>query len=347
MNTAILLFLAQDGVMNGAVYALLGVTLVLMFTVTRVIFVAQGEFVAWGALTMAALQNGALPGTAKLLVGFGVAAALVELLRARGRLPARRLALIAARDFAFPACLFALIAALAPLKLGIAADVLMTLALIVPMGPLVYRLAFQPLADASVLVLFIAAIGVHLALTGLGLAAFGAEGSRLDPMISGVLPVGPIVVKMQSLAVLAVTAAVMAGLYLFFERTLIGKALRATAVNRLGARLVGVRVDMTARTAFALAAGIGAISGVLIGPLTTVAYDTGFLIGLKGFVAAIIAGLASYPLTALAALAIGLLESYSAFFASAFKEAIVFAVIIPFLLWRSYAAGPAADDEEE
>ena len=81
------------------------------------------------------------------------------------------------------------------------------------MGPLVYRLAFQPLADASVLILFIAAIGVHLAMSGLGLAVFGAEGSRLDPMLSGMLPVGPIMVKMQSLAVLAVTAAVMAGLY--------------------------------------------------------------------------------------------------------------------------------------
>ena len=109
-----------------------------------------------------------------------------------------------------------------------------------------------------------------------------------------------------------------------------------------------MRVDGAARTAFALAAGIGAVSGILVGPLTTVAYDTGFLIGLwKGFVAAIVAGLASYPLTALAALAIGILESYSAFFASAFKEVIVFSIIIPFLLWRSYAHGAPADDEEE
>ena len=347
MNVAILLFLAQDGVMNGAVYALLGVALVLAFTVTRVIFVAQGEFVAWGALTMAALQTGAVPGTAKLLVGFGVAAAAAEVLRARGRVPARRLALIAGRDVAFPVALLALTAALAPLKAGMAVEIALTLALVVPMGPLVYRLAFQPLADASVLILFIAAIGVHLAMTGLGLAVFGAEGSRIEPMVTGVAPVGPIMVKLQSLAALAVTAAVMAGLYLFFERTLIGKALRATAVNRLGARLVGVRVDGAARTAFALAAGIGAMSGVLIGPLTTVAYDTGFLVGLKGFVAAIIAGLASYPLTALAALAIGLLESTSAFFASAFKEVIVFSIILPFLLWRSYAHGAPSDDEED
>ncbi len=347
MSPTILLFLAQDGVMNGAVYALLGVTLVLVFTVTRVIFVAQGEFVAWGALTMAALENGALPGTAKLLVGLGLAAAAVDLLRARGRLPARRLALIAARDVVFPLALIGLTSWVAPQKPGMAVEIALTLALIVPMGPLVYRLAFQPLADASVLILFIAAIGVHLAMTGLGLAVFGAEGSRIAPMLEGVVPVGPIVVKMQSVAVLAVTGAVMASLFVFFERTLIGKALRATAVNRLGARLVGVRVDGTARTAFALAAGIGALSGILIGPLTTVAYDTGFLIGLKGFVAAIIAGLASYPLTALAALAIGLLESTSAFFASAFKEVIVFSIIIPFRLWRSYAAGAPADEEEE
>ena len=83
--------------MNGAVYALTGVTLVLLFTVTRVIFVAQGEFVAWGALTMAALQGGALPGTAKLIVGFGLAAAAADLLRSRGRLPARGFALMALR----------------------------------------------------------------------------------------------------------------------------------------------------------------------------------------------------------------------------------------------------------
>ena len=87
MSPTILLFLAQDGVMNGAVYALLGVALVLLFTVTRVIFVAQGEFVAWAALTVAALENGALPGTAKLLVGLGLAAAAVETLRPAGAWP--------------------------------------------------------------------------------------------------------------------------------------------------------------------------------------------------------------------------------------------------------------------
>ena len=113
-------------------------------------------------------------------------------------------------------------------------------------------------------------------------------------------------------------------LWLFFGFTLTGKALRATAVNRLGARLVGIRTTLSGQIAFLMAALIGAISGILIVPITTLYYDTGFLIGLKGFVAAIIGGLVSYPLTAVAALVVGIVEAFSSFYASDFKEVIVF-----------------------
>lgn len=346
MNSTIALFLAQDGIINGAIYGLLGVTLVLVFAVTRVIFVPQGEFVAWGALTLAAFEAGTVPGTAKLLVALGIIAAVLEIVRERASLTPALCLRIALRDVAIPLALLAVVTWLAPAKPGMALSVALTLALLVPMGPLVYRIAFQPLADASVLVLFIAAIGVHFALLGLGLAFFGAEGFRTTPFISGVFPVGPMMVKAQSVLVLLVTALMLAGLWLFFERTMAGKALRATAVNRLGARLVGIPVHSTGRIAFALAAAMGTVSGLLIGPLTTVYYDTGFLVGLKGFVAAIFGGLVSYPLTALAAVMIGLLESYSAFFASGFKEVIVFSLIIPVLLWRSFAGGHHDDEEE-
>jgi branched-chain amino acid transport system permease protein len=84
-----------------------------------------------------------------------------------------------------------------------------------------------------------------------------------------------------------------------------------------------------------MAAFIGALSGLLIGPTTTVYYDSGFLIGLKGFVAAVFAGLASYPLAAVGAIGVGILESFGSFWASAFKEVIVFTAILPVLLWRS------------
>jgi branched-chain amino acid transport system permease protein len=346
MNAAIALFLMQDGVINGAIYALLGVTLVLVFTVTRVIFVPQGEFVAWGALTLAAFEAGTTPGTAWLLLVLGIVTAVADVLRGEiARTPA---ALLQAglRDVVLPAVLLGIAMWIAPQKPPLWIAALMTLALIVPMGPLVYRLAFAPMADASVLALFIAAIGVHFSLTGIGLLFFGAEGFRTTPFIAGVFPIGPLPFKGQSLVVLATTAILLVALWIFFERTLLGKALRATAVNRLGARLVGIPTIMTGRIAFALASAIGALSGMLVGSLTTIAYDSGFLIGLKGFVAAIAAGLASYPLTVIAAIAVGILESFSAFFASAFKEVIVFALIIPLLVWRSLAARHTDEEEE-
>ena len=123
-----------------------------------------------------------------------------------------------------------------------------------------------------------------------------------------------------------------------------GKALRATAVNRLGARLVGIRTTLSGQIAFLLASVIGAISGILIVPITTLYYDTGFLIGLKGFIAAIIGGLVSYPLTAVAALVVGIIEAFSSFYASNYKEVIVFTLIIPVLVLRSLAA-PAVEEE--
>ena len=71
----------------------------------------------------------------------------------------------------------------------------------------------------------------------------------------------------------------------------------------------------------------------------------GFLIGLKGFVGAIVGGLVSYPVAALGALLVGLLESYSSFWASAFKEVIVFTLIIPVLLWRSLTTKHVEEEE--
>ena len=126
---------------------------------------------------------------------------------------------------------------------------------------------------------------------------------------------------------------------------MIGKALRATAINRVGARLMGIPTAMAGDVSFALAALIGAISGLLIAPLTTVYYDTGFLIGLKGFVAAIVGGLASYPLALAGALLVGLLEAFSSFWASAYKEVLVFTLIIPVLWWRSRNSHHVEEEE--
>jgi len=224
-------------------------------------------------------------------------------------------------------------------------QVMLTLLVVIPMGPMMYRLAYQPLAEASTLVLLIVSVGLHLALTGLGLVMFGAEGSRTAAFSDAQLQLGSLMISGQSLVVIAVSVTLMIALYVYFERSLSGKALRATAVNRLGAQLVGIGTTQAGRLVFTLTAALGALCGVLIAPMTTVYYDSGFLIGLKGFVGAIVGGLFSYPVAAAGALLVGLLESYSSFWASAYKEVIVFTLIIPVLLWRSLSS--KHNDEEE
>jgi len=342
MDLSIAAILAQDGITSGAVYALLALALVLVFSVTRVIFIPQGEFVAFGALTLAAIQADKFPLSATLLVLLGILSFIQETVTAiLGRngesRPAvvRRIALALLKFVLLPLAVYAFARLYGHATLAMPLQVLLTLLIVVPMGPMVYRLAFQPLAEASTLVLLIVSVAVHYALIGIGLLMFGAEGSRTTPFSDASFQVGGLTVSGQSCVIIGVALLLIVALYLYFERTLSGKALRATAVNRLGAQLVGIGTVQAGRLAFTLAAALGALCGILIAPLTTVYYDSGFLIGLKGFVGAIIGGLGSYPIAAAGALLVGLLESYSSFWASAFKEVIVFTLIIPVLLWRS------------
>ncbi|MDB5511397.1 MAG: livH [Enterovirga sp.] len=345
MDLSIVLILLQDGVTNAAIYALLALALVLVFTVTRVIFVPVGEFVSFGALSLAALEAGRMPGTVWLLVILGVAAAAATLFAGRRDLTVRSVALTLAETILLPLAIAALTAFLAPHKPPQLVQVALALLIVAPMGVYTYSAVFRPIAEASVLVLLIVSVALHLALVGLGLIFFGAEGSRTEALSRASVTLGDLFVSGQAVVVLGVTAALMVGLYLFFERTLIGKALRATAVNRLGARLVGISPGFSGRVAFALAGVIGALGGILISPLTTIYYDTGFIIGLKGFVAAIIGGLVSYPLAAAAAIMVGVLESFASFWASEFKEVIVFMIIVPILLARSYGTTVLEDEE--
>jgi branched-chain amino acid transport system permease protein len=345
MDSSIVLILVQDGIVNGAIYALLALSLVLVFAVTRVIFIPQGEFVAFGALTYAALGAGGTPRSLWLLAALGVGAAAAGCWHGRRTLNPRALLWLLGETIVLPAAAIGATLLLAPRQPGVAVQALLSLAIVTPMAPCVYRIAYQGLADAGVLTLLIASIGVHLVLLGLGLLVFGPEGSRGTAFSDAVFDVGSLTIQGQALWILGATALLMAALALFFARTLYGKALRATAVNRLGARLVGIPAAAAGRLAFTLAGLIGALSGVLIVPLTTVYYDSGFLVGLKGFVAAIIGGLVSYPVAVLAALVVGVVESFAAFWASPFKEAIVFTVIIPVLLWRSLTTMRTEDED--
>ena len=343
-----MLFLLQDGITNGAIYALLGLALVLVFAVTRVILIPQGEFVTYGALTYAMLSTGQVPGTARLAVAMGVVAFGLDLFAARQVAAAQRLvARAVALNIVLP------VGDPGPDLLAgrpqdadrgqhraVAAD---------RRGDRTVSLSHRVPADRA-----------HL---GAGAAdRLGRLPSRAAGPWPGVLrrrrPARPGAVERgasrsgrcaspaRASRSTASPSPSSSALWLFFGFTLMGKALRATAVNRLGARLVGIRTTLSGQIAFLLASVIGAISGILIVPITTLYYDTGFLIGLKGFIAAIIGGLVSYPLTAVAALVVGSVEAFSSFYASNFKEVIVFTLILPVLVLRSLAA-PAVEEEKD
>ena len=345
MDFTIASILLLDGMTNGAVYALLGLATVLVFTVTRVIFIPQGEFVAYGALTLAMLQSGKTPGTVWLLLCLAVVASLMELAerwRHHGN-PVRALT-SALKTLVLPGVVAVLSIWAAPQQFPLWVQALLSVAIVTAFGPLVYRVAYQSLEAATPLVLLIVSVGVHFAMTGLGLLFFGAEGFRNPSFWDERFSVGPVALSGQTVIIFAVSLALIVMLWLYFEKSLRGKALRATAVNRTGARLMGISTHASGQLTFLMAALIGALSGLLIGPTTTVFYDSGFLIGLKGFVAAVVAGLSSYPGALVGALFVGIVEAFGAFWASAFKEVIVFTLILPILLVRSLRSGHS--DEE-
>ena len=142
----------------------------------------------------------------------------------------------------------------------------------------------------------------------------------------------------QGVLVLAFALLSAAALYLFFRRSLFGKALLAAAENRLGARLCGIRPEEAGMVAFAIAGRMAALSGLLLAPLINSVYFMGFMLGRKALVAAILGGLVCCPVAFLGAVLVGLFESFTSFYASAYKEALVFLLLVPALFYQSLRA---------
>lgn len=269
-----------SGLITGTIYALLGLGLVVIYSVTRVVNVAQGEFAAFGALLAATLASRGTPVWVTITVAVSAAAAL---------------------------------------------------------GAGLHRLAIRPARAASSLVLLIITIAMHLALKGILLLIFGTNPYSLPPLSAGPpVRIFSAVLARQSLWVLAVTGGALVLLYLFFTQTIRGKSLRACAANVTAARLVGIRVAWMGTLAWGIAGALGGLAGVLIAPLTLATYDMGLILGLKGFVGAVVAGLVSYPWTVAACIGFGIVESLGAgLFSSNYRDAIAFGVLIAILLWRA------------
>lgn len=348
MSWDVAMILIADGLANGSVYLLAGLGLVLVFSVTRVVFIPFGDIAAFAALSQAAFESGHLPATVGMVAALAALALLTEVGSLLRRREMRRIprAILFWGVLPLLPCLLAWLVARPgmPAALHIVAAIL----LVVPIAPLLARVVFQPIADASVLILLTVSLVLHFLLSGLGLLFFGPEGSRTAALVDGAFTLGEGFVVSGHVVLMVTSAIVLSVLFfLVFERTMAGKALRATAVNRVGARLVGIRPARAALLAYGSASLLAGLIGVLIAPATTMYYDSGFVIGLKAFVAAIIGGLVSYPITALGALAVGVVESFASFWSGALKDAIVFSLLIPVLLLRSWLSVHFEEDPEE
>lgn len=197
-------------------------------------------------------------------------------------------------------------------------------------GLLLHRLAIEPARGASPVTLIIITIGASIFLRGLAQVVFDKQFHSL-PAFSGNTPIrfGGAAILPQSFWVLGGAAVIVAVLWAFFNRTLIGKAVLATAANRLAARLVGINTSFVMGLSFVMSAAIGAVAGILVTPITLTSYDVGMLLALKGFAAAMLGGMGNPLGAVVGGLAVGLLEALGAgYISSTYKDAIAFIVIL-------------------
>jgi branched-chain amino acid transport system permease protein len=217
-----------------------------------------------------------------------------------------------------------------PLPLAALAAVIVTVAI----GLALHRLAIEPAREASAVALIMITIGASIFLRGAAQVVFDKRFHSL-PHLFGTDPIrlGGAAILPQSLVVLAGAVVIVVLLWLFVDRTLLGKAVIATAANRLAARLVGINTRTIVGLSFALSAAIGAVAGILVTPITLTSYDVGTLLALKGFAAAMLGGIGSALGAVVGGLVLGMLEAFSAgYLSSKYKDAVAFVVILGVLL---------------
>ena len=213
-----------------------------------------------------------------------------------------------------------------PLPLAALVAIVVTTAV----GLALHRLAVAPARGASPVALIMITIGASVFLRGLAQIVFDKRFHSL-PALFGADPIqfGGAAILPQSLVVLAGAAIIVVLLWLFVERTLLGKAVIATAANRLAARLVGIDTRRIVDFSFAVSAAIGAVAGILVTPITLTSYDVGTLLALKGFAAAMLGGIGSPLGAVVGGILIGMIEALCAgYLSSSYKDALAFLIIL-------------------
>jgi branched-chain amino acid transport system permease protein len=203
-------------------------------------------------------------------------------------------------------------------------------------GAMFERSAIRTARSQHVLVLIFITIGASIFVRGLALIVWGSDPFVL-PSFSGNKPIHILraTIVPQNLWVLGITVVVVVTLYIFFKKSLTGKAMRATSCNRRAASLTGISVNRMVLLSFAMSGGLGAIAGIIIAPITTTSYDVGFLLGLKGFAAAVLGGYGSMLGAVLGGLLLGVTESLATgIVSSAYKNAVAFIILLLVLFIR-------------
>ncbi len=221
------------------------------------------------------------------------------------------------------------------LKLGLPLIISFCLAVIVvtAVGALVERLSIEPARSKEVLILIFITIGVSILMRG-GFKIIWGKNQMALPPFTGDTPIILLnaAILPQSIWIFCITIVVVILLHLFFTKTLTGKAMRATSFNRRAAALTGVNINRMVLLSFALSGALGAVAGIIIVPITTLSYDIGVLLGLKGFAAAVLGGYGNSFGAVIGGLLLGVMESLGAgTISSAYKDVIAFAVLLAVL----------------
>jgi branched-chain amino acid transport system permease protein len=203
-------------------------------------------------------------------------------------------------------------------------------------GIMFERLAIRPLKNAKPLSMVIITIGASILIRGIAMVVWGKD-THAVPAFSGNDPlyIARATILPQHLWIIAITVLIIIANKIFFNFSIIGKAMRACAFNSQAASLVGINVRTMVLLSFVISSAIGSMAGIIIAPLTMTSYDVGIMLGLKGFCAVIIGGMSSGLGTVLGGLLLGLLESLGAGYLSAsYKDAIAFIILLLILFVR-------------
>jgi branched-chain amino acid transport system permease protein len=212
----------------------------------------------------------------------------------------------------------------------------LTVLIVTAAGALLDRLAIKPLRDPTVLAMVISTIGASFLIRGGAMFVWGKDPFDLPPF-TGRTPINILgaVVLPQSVWVVGFLVAVVIVLTFFFERTILGKALRACSVNPNASSLVGINVQYMVLLSFSLSAAIGAMGGIVITPISLMEYDRGPMLAVKGFAACVLGGMGSFPGAIVGGLMIGLIESLGAgLISSGYKDAFALLALLFVLFIR-------------